>query len=189
MGNLIHTLRKEKSMTQKMLADAMNISDKAVSKWERGLGCPDVSLLAELSEILGVSIEKILAGDLNPNDISGGSMKRIGFYVCPTCNNVFFSTEEADISCCGRKLSKLVVEAESKDHSMTVEEIEDDYYVTIDHEMIRTHYISFVAFIGYDRVLLVNLYPEQNAELRFPKMHGNKIFAYCTEHGLWEKKV
>ena len=72
---------------------------------------------------------------------------------------------------------------------MTVEEIEDDYYVTIDHEMIRTHYISFVAFIGYDRVLLVKLYPEQNAELRFPKMYGNKLFAYCTEHGLWEKKI
>jgi desulfoferrodoxin (superoxide reductase-like protein) len=55
--------------------------------------------------------------------------------------------------------------------------------------MTKKHYISFVSFVGYDRVLLVKLYPEQNAELRFPKMHGNKLIAYCNEHGLWEKKI
>lgn len=74
VGGLISRLRKEKHMTQKELADAMNISDKAVSKWERGLGCPDVSLLGELSRILGVNIEKILAGDLDPNSADGGNM-------------------------------------------------------------------------------------------------------------------
>ena len=77
VGNLIFAIRKEKGLTQKQLADAMNISDKTVSKWERGLGCPDVSLLTELSDTLGVNIEKILTGDLNPNDIIGGSMKRV----------------------------------------------------------------------------------------------------------------
>ena len=56
VGKLISTLRKEKDMTQKQVADLMNISDKAISKWERGLGCPDVSLLPELSQILGVNI-------------------------------------------------------------------------------------------------------------------------------------
>jgi transcriptional regulator with XRE-family HTH domain len=189
IGNLIFALRKEKGITQKQLADAMNISDKTVSKWERGLGCPDVSLLAELSEILGVNIEKILVGDLNPNDMDGGNMKKIGFYVCPICDNVLFSTGEADNSCCGRKLTMLIAEAESNSHSMTVEEIEDDYYITMGHEMTKAHHIAFVAFIGYDRVLLVKLYPEQNAELRFPKMPGNRLFAYCNEHGLWEKKI
>ncbi|MDD4378167.1 MAG: helix-turn-helix transcriptional regulator, partial [Eubacteriales bacterium] len=64
VGILIHGLRKEKNLTQKQLADAMNISDKTISKWERGLGCPDVSLLHELSNVLNVNIEKILLGDL-----------------------------------------------------------------------------------------------------------------------------
>lgn len=68
VGNLIRALRNEKAMTQRQLADAMNISDKTISKWERGLGCPDVSLLPELSSLLGVDIEKILSGELNPND-------------------------------------------------------------------------------------------------------------------------
>lgn len=58
VGNLIYTLRTEKGMTQKALANAMNISDRTISKWERGAGCPDVSLLRELSDILEVNIEK-----------------------------------------------------------------------------------------------------------------------------------
>jgi len=94
-------LRKEKNMTQKELADAMSLSDRTISKWERGMGCPDVSLLSELSKTLGVNIEKILSGDLNPNDKDGGNMKKLKFYVCNTCENVLFSTGKADISCCG----------------------------------------------------------------------------------------
>ena len=66
IGKLILRLRKEKNMTQKMLADAMNLSDRTISKWERGVGCPDISLLSKLSDIFGVNIEKILAGDLSP---------------------------------------------------------------------------------------------------------------------------
>ena len=189
VGKLILRLRKEKNMTQKDLADRMHLSDRTISKWERGLGCPDVSLLNELSQILGINVDKILNGDLTYNDPVGGNMNKIKFYVCPGCANVLFGMGEAELSCCGRKLVMLSVEPASENHAMTVEETEDDYYITIDHEMTRTHYISFVAFIGYDRVLLVKLYPEQNAELRFPKMRGNKLLAYCNQHGLWEKKI
>ena len=71
-GKLILRLRKESNMTQKQLADAMNISDKTISKWERGLGLPDVSLLRELSEILGVNVERLLSGELKAED---GSVK------------------------------------------------------------------------------------------------------------------
>ena len=63
VGSLILKLRKEKNMTQKQVADLLNISDKTVSKWERGLGCPDVSILTELSKIFDINIEKILLGD------------------------------------------------------------------------------------------------------------------------------
>jgi DNA-binding XRE family transcriptional regulator/desulfoferrodoxin (superoxide reductase-like protein) len=186
VGKLILGLRKEKNMTQKELADSLNLSDRTISKWERGLGCPDVSLLNELSQMLGANIERILAGDLEPNDNDGGNMKKVKFYVCTTCGNVMFSTSEAQISCCGRTLSALVAKADKENHAMRVEEIEDDYFVTINHEMSRTHYISFVAYIGYDRVMLVKLYPEQSAEMRFPIMQGKKLYAYCSQHGLWE---
>lgn len=185
IGRLILSLRKEKNMTQKDIANLMNISDKTISKWERGLGCPDVSLLGELSNILGVNIEKILLGDLNPNDQDRGNMKQIKFYACQSCGNVMTSSGQAGVSCCGRKLQALIPKPEDEAHKITVNEIEDDYFITIQHEMSKTHFISFVAYIAYDRMLLIKLYPEQNAELRFPKMYGGRFYAYCSQHGLW----
>jgi len=62
IGLLISTLRKEKGLTQKELADKLGITDRAISKWERGLGCPDISLLDDLSKILDISVLEILKG-------------------------------------------------------------------------------------------------------------------------------
>jgi len=185
VGKLIFGLRKEKGMTQTRLADAMNISDKAISKWERGLGCPDVSLLRELSEVLNVNIEKILLGDLEPNNADGGNMRKLKFYTCPNCGNTLTSTGESDVSCCGRKLAPLIPKPAEGIHKLTVEEIEEDYYVTFKHEMSKKHYISFIAYVAYDKVLFVKLYPEQGSEVRFPKMYGGKIYMGCNQHGLW----
>jgi len=189
IGKLIFDLRIEKNMTQKELADAMNISDRTISKWERGIGCPDISLLNELADILEVNVENILNGNLLENNNKGDKVEKVKFYICPNCSNVLFSNNAIDISCCSRKLKELNVNNFIKNHEVLIEEVENDYFITIDHEMSKEHFISFVAFVGYDRVLLIRLYPEQNAQLRFPKMFGNKIYAYCTEHGLWKIKL
>lgn len=60
MGEIISTLRKEKGMTQKELADQLNITDKAVSKWERDIACPDTMTIPKLAEILGISVEELM---------------------------------------------------------------------------------------------------------------------------------
>ncbi len=62
IGQFISELRKSKRMTQKDLADKLNITDKAVSKWERGLSCPDISLLSSIADILGVTTGELLDG-------------------------------------------------------------------------------------------------------------------------------
>jgi len=67
IGKFIAFLRKKKGLTQKDLANSLNITDRAVSKWERGKGCPDVSLLEELSKILDVSIIELLKGEKTNN--------------------------------------------------------------------------------------------------------------------------
>lgn len=54
--------------------------------------------------------------------------------------------------------------------------------------MTKAHFISFIAYVSYDRVLLVKLYPEQNAEVRLSKMSKGSIYAYCTQHGLMKLK-
>lgn len=185
VGNLILTLRKEKHMTQRQLADLMNISDKTISKWERGLGCPDVSLLHSLSEILGVNIEKILLGDLEPNHMDGGNMKKLKFYVCPTCKSTMTAAGDAEISCCGRKLEPLTPQPADEAHRLTVETVENDCYVTCSHEMIKEHYLNFIACVTYDRVLLVKLYPEQDVQVRLPQMGKAKLYVGCSQHGLY----
>lgn len=63
IGRFIAKKRKEKNLTQKELALKLNITDRAVSKWERGMGCPDISLLEELSKILDISIIELLNGE------------------------------------------------------------------------------------------------------------------------------
>ena len=61
-GGFISELRKEKKLTQKELAEKINVSDKAVSRWETGKGYPDVTSLVSLSEYFGVSVNELLAG-------------------------------------------------------------------------------------------------------------------------------
>ena len=61
-GQLICESRKQHGMSQKDLADILNITDKAVSKWERGISFPDISLLIPISEALGISLYDLLSG-------------------------------------------------------------------------------------------------------------------------------
>lgn len=63
IGKYIAGKRKALGMTQKQLAEKLNMSDKSVSKWERGVCLPDVSVYMELCEILGISINEFLAGE------------------------------------------------------------------------------------------------------------------------------
>ncbi len=81
VGRLILSLRQERGLTQKQLAESLGLSDRTISKWERGLGLPDVSLLRELSAVFGVNIEQLLAGDLQPNEQEVGNMRKLKFYV------------------------------------------------------------------------------------------------------------
>lgn len=62
-GAFLAVLRKEKGLTQRALAERLYVSDKAVSKWERGLSLPDVALLTPLSEALGVGVAELLRGE------------------------------------------------------------------------------------------------------------------------------
>ena len=100
-GESIRRLRETAQLTQKDLAQAVGVTDKAVSKWETGRGLPDISLLDPLAKALGVSLAELLAGDRVVNANKAGNMMRSRFYVCPICGNVLFASGDASISCCG----------------------------------------------------------------------------------------
>lgn len=74
MGQFISELRKSKNMTQKDLADKLHITDKAVSKWERGLSCPDISLLTSIAGVLGVTVGELLNGERDCSDRGGSEV-------------------------------------------------------------------------------------------------------------------
>lgn len=185
VGHLILQFRKEKGMTQQQVADLLGISNKTVSKWERGLGCPDVTLWDGLSNVLGADVLKLLQGELSPNQTDAGKMEKTQFYVCPVCGNILVSTGKASISCCGRKLDPLIPVPCSEEHKVAVREIDLEYYVTVDHDMSKDHYISFAACVYHDRIHLLKLYPEQNPEFRLPMVRRSGcLYLYCTRHGL-----
>lgn len=184
-GELIKSLRREKGITQKQLADKMNISDKTVSKWERGMGCPDISLLRELSSLFDISVERLLSGELVRSKVDAGNVRKINFYVCGECKNIITTTTPAELSCCGRKLPPLKAEKACGEHKLALEEIENEYYMTFSHVMKKDHFLVFVAVVSYDRVLVVRLYPEQGGELRIPRMRNGKIYFYCNKDGLF----
>lgn len=187
-GAAIRTLREKKHYTQKQLADLLCVSDKTVSKWENGRGFPDIALLEPLAQHLGVSVAELLSGQCVTNHNRAGNMLRTKFYVCPLCGNVIHATGTGVFSCCGITLPPLEVEEPEVGHEMRVECIDQDYYVTLDHPMTKTHYISFLAYITSDWVQLRKLYPEQEAAGRFTRGGVGRIYAYCNQHGLFEVK-
>ena len=122
LGEYIAQRRRALGMTQRQFAEKLYVTDSAVSKWERGLGSPDVSLLAGLSEALGAGIESLLCGELAPNEDTGGNMKKLRFYVCPACGAVLTSTGQATVSCCGKRLKPLAMAQAGPGQQLTVEE-------------------------------------------------------------------
>lgn len=189
IGNLIYKLRKEKQMTQLQLAEQINISDKAISKWERGLGCPDISLLPELSKIFDVDLETLLSGNLKNNDVLGGNMKKMCFYICPNCGNMINAMTDTNIICCGKKLKRLKPQKATGQECLIVEKIESDYYITTHHPMEREHYISFVALLTGDSVMLRKQYPEWELQVRIPLFAHGRLLWYCNKHGLFYQEI
>ena len=189
IGQLILRLRKENNMTQLQLAEKMGISDKAVSKWERGLGCPDIELLTQLAEIFNVDLEKLLSGEMNSNGVLGGNLKKICFYVCPVCGNIITSISETGVSCCSKKLKMLKPEKAEEHKRLNVEVIENEYFIYSDHEMTREHYISFIAFLTCDTLILRKQYPEWNLQTRLPFFAHGRLIWYCTRHGLFYQDI
>jgi DNA-binding XRE family transcriptional regulator/desulfoferrodoxin (superoxide reductase-like protein) len=188
-GTTIKELREKKGITQAELAGMLSVSSKAVSKWETAKGLPDITLIEPLAKALGVSVMELMSGGAVINKNTSSNMLRSKFYVCPLCGNIIRTTGDTLISCCGITLPALEAEAVDDDHRITIEQVEDEYFVTVDHEMTKQHFISFIAFVTSDRVQFVKLYPEGNAETRLSFRGGGYLYIYCNKHGLMRKKI
>ena len=127
-GNTIRTLRIKHGITQKELAEKLNVSDKTISKWETEKGLPDISIVEELAKALHVSLTELFTGDLKTNENVSGNIKRIQFYVCPICGNIITAVGEVNFSCCGITLLKQEAETAEEEHSLFVETVDNEFY-------------------------------------------------------------
>ena len=182
-GAMIKRLREERKLTQQQLADSMHVSCKTISKWETGKGYPDISLIEPLSAALGVSVIELFAGSDVVNANRSANMRRMRFRVCPVCGNVIESIGDAVISCCGITLPPLEAEPEDGEHRLTIEPSEDEFFVSAEHEMSKTHYISFIAAVRDDGFEFKKLYPESAAEARFKRGRIQRFIFFCNRHG------
>lgn len=188
-GSTIKMLREARGMTQAQLAERIGVSDKAVSKWETAKGLPDISLLQPLAAALGVSVIELMNGEPIVNRNVSCNLVRSRLYVCPICGNVLHSTGDAVISCCGVTLPALDAEEPDEAHTLTVERVEDEQFLTVHHPMTKDHYISFLAYASVDRFQLVKLYPEGEAQTRMQLRGRGTVYFFCNRHGLFQQKV
>lgn len=185
----IKRLREGRGLTQSQLAEIIGVSDKAVSKWETSKGLPDISLVEPLSKALGVSVMELMSGDTVINKNTSSNLLRSKLYVCPVCGNVIHSMGEAVISCCGITLPVLEAEELDGEHTVTIEPVEDEKFITVHHSMTKEHYISFIAYVTSDTIRIVKLYPEGNAETRMQFRGRGYLYIFCNRHGLMRLKV
>ena len=184
-GAVIKELREKHHLTQAELANMLNVSDKTVSKWETAKGYPDISLLEPIARVFGISVTELISGNAIQNVNTSGNMMRSKFYVCPVCGNIMHCMGEAVIQCHGIQLMPCQEEEIDEKHSISIEMIEDEYFVRVEHEMTKSHYISFIAAVCVDKIHMIKLYPEENAEVRFPIRGVRRILFYCNQDGLF----
>ncbi|MBO5360703.1 MAG: helix-turn-helix domain-containing protein [Clostridia bacterium] len=188
-GATIKRLREAKGITQNQLGDMIGVGSKAVSKWETAKGLPDITLIEPLSKALGVSVMELMSGDTVRNKNTSSNILRSKFYVCPVCGNVIRSTGDAVISCCGISLPPLEADETDEAHEITIEHVEDESFITVNHDMTKSHFISFIAYVTSDRLQFVKLYPEGNAQTRLQLRGRGYLCIYCNRHGLMKKKI
>ena len=188
-GTTIKRLRESRNMTQGALAEKIGVSSKTVSKWETAKGLPDISLLQPLAQALGISVIELMNGEQILNKNVSANMLRSRFYVCPICGNVIHTLGNALVSCCGITLPALEPEEADDDHAVTIENVEDEHFVTVHHPMTKAHSISFLAFVTSDRIQMVKLYPEGNAQTRLQLRGMGYLYYCCNRHGLFRKRI
>ena len=188
-GATIKGLRERSGLTQAQLANVLGVSDKAVSKWETGVGYPDITLLEPIAAALRTSVAELLSGATVQNKNVSANMLRSRFYVCPVCGNSIHAMGEAHISCHGITLPPLSAEAVDEGHAASATCTGDELFVRVDHAMDKLHHIVFVAAVSPECVQVARLYPEGPAEAHLRRSGVRDLYLYCNRDGLYSVRL
>ena len=172
---LIKKARKEKNLTQKELASLLFVEAKTISKWETGKGFPDLTYVPKLAEILALDLKSLINGEEENKKTDNGNLKRMKIYLCQNCGNLIWSTSSSDISCCRHKL-KPVETGNFLEGKVSVEIVDDEYSVSVDHPMEKENYVKYMIFNKDNIVEIVRLYPEGQASAVFPRFRRGFLY-------------
>lgn len=132
---------------------------------------------------------ELMEGKQIVNDNSSGNILKSYFSVCPVCNNIILSMGQSLNVCCGVTVPVQEADDEDEQHKISVESVENELFITINHEMSKKHFISFIAYKTFDKCEILKLYPEQNAEARFFNKGKGILYVFCNKDGLFKKNI
>lgn len=116
-------------------------------------------------------------------------MKQSRFFVCPVCGNLSVCTGNAAVSCCGRPLEALTPRKASPELALHVTESDGDWYIESSHPAEKDNYISFLALVTGDSLLVLRQYPEWELHARLHGRPHGKLVWYSTTQGLFYQLV
>ena len=114
-------------------------------------------------------------------------MKQAKYYVCPACGAITMTTGQSAVSCCGRSLEALAPRKAAGADKLTVERVEDEWYITSGHPMEKGHCLSFLALVTGERATVMKCWPEWDLQQRIPRRGHGMLYWYCTQHGLFRQ--
>lgn len=142
-----------------------------------------------MCELLGIELEALISGKIIKNEETGGNMKNTQFYICPQCGNIITVVSNAQVSCCGKKLQSLNANKACDEEKLSVEVIDNEYFISSDHQMTKDHYITFVALLTGDSIVLKKQYPEWDLQVRIPQLAHGRLIWHCSNHGLFYQLI
>lgn len=136
-----------------------------------------------------INMQSLFCGEALKNKQINGNTKGIGFYICPGCKNIVFQFGKVEITCCGKILNPLIPKNALGLERLKISRVENDIFITAPHEMTRSHYISFTAFVSGDTVLMKKHFPGWTFETRIPYFAKVTLFWYDTKDGFFCQRI
>ncbi len=184
IGNLIKDLRTQNNMTQLELANFLNVTDKAVSKWERNICLPDILVLNKICKHFKLDISSVLSISEETKFSTGENMKSTKYFICKKCSSITMTTGNTKISCCDNVLDETVAIKTTDENRLIITEIDGQRHITSDHPMTKENYIWFIAFVKGGEMSFFKQYPQWEINLYLPKFGHGRLLWYAPDIGL-----
>ncbi len=176
-GLILKQLRKKLGITQRELAEKINVSNRTVSAWENNTRQMKLDKMLKILESCDMSLYELFTDRDFP-------MNNFRLYICKMCGNIIIAHREADVSCCGMLLKPESMEHFGKFPEYDVQRRDGYIKFTIYHDSHIRHYIKFISYITGKGSSYTTLSYSSPPVLYAPDYGEGELLVYCTRHGL-----